>query len=166
MVPNLPGLGWVRGGGNAVAPQRSGENGVGRGVVSTENAQGGAHSMLSWLGGCPGHYSVKRDPARVVNRWNPAPTVTPRSSPRPELFIPEGRGMVETVFVWVTRGELGVPKPGSWWRESPDEVAVCPRVRGVRKFHKIRCTRPGSEPRPQRGHLGAPVGKVAVGGVG
>jgi hypothetical protein len=59
-----------------------------------------------------------------------------------------------------------VPKPGSWWRESPDEVAVCPRVRGVRKFHKIRCTRPGSEPRPQRGHLGTSVDKVAAGGIG
>ncbi len=74
--------------------------------------------------------------------------------------------MVEKVIVWATRVEWGMLKPGSWWRESPVEVAVCLRVQGVRKFQKIRFNRPRSEPRPQRGQLGKPVGKVAAGGMG
>ncbi len=52
VVPNLPDLGWMRGGGNAVAPQRSGKKVVGRGVVCTETAQGPFHAEL--VGALPG----------------------------------------------------------------------------------------------------------------
>ncbi len=55
--------------------------------------------------------------------------------PRPDRYTP---AWPKKALVWVTQGELGVPKPGSWWREAPVEFVVCPWGQGMRKFHKIR----------------------------